>query len=318
MCLVGSLFSFIVFLSCIIAVCGQGTRIGFYSTTCPNAETIVRTTVTSHFGSDPKIAPGLLRMHFHDCFVQGCDGSVLISGPNTERTAGANLNLRGFEVIDDAKTQLEAACPGVVSCADILTLAARDSIALTKGQSWQVPTGRRDGRISLATNVNNLPSPSDSVVAQQRKFAAFRLNTRDLVALVGGHTIGTAACGFFTNRIFNTTGNRADPTMDQTFVPDLQRLCPLNGDASARVDLDFGSGNTFDTSFFNNLSRGRGILQSDHLLWTNPTTRTIVQEFLASKDSFNAQFARSMVRMSNIGVKTGANGEIRRVCSTVN
>ncbi|XP_048592882.1 peroxidase 62-like isoform X2 [Brassica napus] len=188
MCLVGSLFSFIVFLSCIIAVCGQGTRIGFYSTTCPDAETIVRTTVTSHFGSDPKIAPGLLRMHFHDCFVQGCDGSVLISGPNTERTAGANLNLRGFEVIDDAKTQLEAACPGVVSCADILTLAARDSIALTKGQSWQVPTGRRDGRVSLATNVNNLPSPSDSVVVQQRKFAAFRLNTRDLVALVGQRT----------------------------------------------------------------------------------------------------------------------------------
>ncbi|XP_013590605.1 peroxidase 62 isoform X2 [Brassica napus] len=183
--LVGSLFSFIVFLSCITAVCGQGTRIGFYSTTCPNAETIVRTTVTTHFGSDPKIAPGLLRMHFHDCFVQGCDGSVLISGPNTERTAGANFNLRGFEVIDDAKTQLEAACPGVVSCADILTLAARDSIALTKGQSWQVPTGRRDGRVSLATNVNNLPSPSDSVVVQQRKFAAFRLNTRDLVALVG-------------------------------------------------------------------------------------------------------------------------------------
>ncbi|KAL0725137.1 hypothetical protein Bca4012_039736 [Brassica carinata] len=316
--LVGSLFSFIVFLSCLIAVCGQGTRIGFYSTTCPNAETIVRTTVTSHFGSDPKIAPGLLRMHFHDCFVQGCDGSVLISGPNTERTAGANFNLRGFEVIDDAKTQLEAACPGVVSCADILTLAARDSIALTKGQSWQVPTGRRDGRVSLATNVNNLPSPSDSLDVQRRKFAAFGLNTRDLVALVGGHTIGTAACGFFTNRIFNTTGNSADPTMDQTFVPELQRLCPLNGDASTRVDLDFGSGNTFDTSFFNNLSRGRGILQSDQVLWTNPSTRTIVQEFMASRDNFNAQFARSMVKMSDIGVRTGANGEIRRVCSAVN
>ncbi|XP_056846232.1 peroxidase 62 isoform X2 [Raphanus sativus] len=192
--LVGSLFSFIVFLSCLIAVCGQGTRIGFYSTTCPNAETIVRTTVTSHFGSDPKIAPGLLRMHFHDCFVQGCDGSVLISGPDTEKTAGANFNLRGFEVIDDAKTQLEAACPGVVSCADILALAARDSIALTKGQSWQVPTGRRDGRVSLATNVNNLPSPSDSVDVQRRKFAAFRLNTRDLVALVGQRTHDWNSC----------------------------------------------------------------------------------------------------------------------------
>ncbi|KAL1205390.1 Peroxidase 62 [Cardamine amara subsp. amara] len=316
--LVRSLSSFIVLLSFLIAVNGQGTRVGFYSTTCPSVETIVRSTVTSHFGLDPKIAPGLLRMHFHDCFVQGCDGSVLLSGPNSERTAGANLNLRGFEVIDDAKKQLEVACPGVVSCADILALAARDSVALTKGQSWQVPTGRRDGRVSLATNVNNLPSPSESVANQQRKFAAFRLNTRDLVALVGGHTIGTAACGFFSNRIFNSTGNTADPTMDQTFVPQLQQLCPQNGDGSNRVDLDNGSGNTFDTSFFNNLSRGRGILQSDNVLWTTPATRPIVQEFMTSRVNFNVQFARSMVKMSNIGVKTGVNGEIRRICSAVN
>ena len=108
----------------------QATRVGFYSKTCPRAESIVRSTVQTHFRSNPTVAPGLLRMHFHDCFVQGCDASVLIDGPNTEKTAGPNLGLRGYEVIDDAKTQLEAACPGVVSCADILALAARDSVVL--------------------------------------------------------------------------------------------------------------------------------------------------------------------------------------------
>ena len=125
-----SLVFLVLALAIVNTVHGQGTRVGFYSSTCPRAEFIVRSTVQSHVRSDPTLAAGLLRMHFHDCFVQGCDASVLIAGDATERTAFANLGLRGYEVIDDAKKQLEAACPGVVSCADILALAARDSVSL--------------------------------------------------------------------------------------------------------------------------------------------------------------------------------------------
>lgn len=110
--------------------CQAGTRVGFYSRSCPRAESIVRSTVQAHFRSDPTIAPGLLRMHFHDCFVHGCDASILINGPNTEKTAPPNRLLRGYDVIDDAKSQIEAACPGIVSCADILALAARDSVVV--------------------------------------------------------------------------------------------------------------------------------------------------------------------------------------------
>lgn len=125
-----SLVFLVLALAIVNTVHGQGTRVGFYSSTCPRAESIVKSTVTTHVNSDSTLAAGLLRMHFHDCFVQGCDASVLIAGSGTERTAFANLGLRGYEVIDDAKTQLEAACPGVVSCADILALAARDSVSL--------------------------------------------------------------------------------------------------------------------------------------------------------------------------------------------
>lgn len=148
--------------------------------------------------------------------LQGCDASVLISGPNSERTAPQNTGLRGFEVIDDAKSQLEAVCPGVVSCADILALAARDSVDLvrrvrakhcsslwyqerdnddlfdclfvesqTGGPSWSVQLGRRDGRVSAASGATALPSPADPVSVQKQKFAAQGLTDKDLVTLVG-------------------------------------------------------------------------------------------------------------------------------------
>lgn len=62
---------------------------------------------------------------------QGCDGSVLLDGSDSEKLALPNLNsARGFDVVDSIKSAVEAACPGVVSCADILAIAARDSVLL--------------------------------------------------------------------------------------------------------------------------------------------------------------------------------------------
>ncbi|XP_009622308.1 cationic peroxidase 2-like [Nicotiana tomentosiformis] len=299
---------------------GQGTRVGFYSSTCPRVESIVQSTVKSHFQSDQTLAAGLLRLHFHDCFVQGCDGSILIDGSNTEKNAVANGGLRGFEVIDDAKKQIEAVCPGVVSCADILALAARDAVVLSNGGSWAVPTGRRDGRVSSASDVNNFPSPSDSIDVQKQKFADKGLTTQDLVTLVGGHTIGTTACFFFSDRLYNFNGTgRPDPSIDPTFLPQLKSLCPNRVGGLNRVALDNGSEKSFDNSWFSNLRSGRGILKSDQLLWTDNSTNTFVQRFLGVRGllglTFSVEFGKSMVKMSNIGVKTGSDGEIRKICS---
>lgn len=68
-------------------------------------------------------------MNFDD-ELKGCDGSVLINskGKNTaEKDGPPNVPLHAFYVIDNAKKALESACPGVVSCADILAVAARDA-----------------------------------------------------------------------------------------------------------------------------------------------------------------------------------------------
>ncbi|CAI9287081.1 unnamed protein product [Lactuca saligna] len=302
---------------------GQGTRVGFYRATCPRVESIVQSAVRSAVQSNRTIAPGLLRMFFHDCFVNGCDASILIEGPSTEKASRPNSLLRGFEVIDAAKTRLETACPGVVSCADIVALAARDSVVLTGGRRWQVPLGRRDGLVSQGSDTDNLPAATDPITVQIRKFADKGLNTQDLVTLVGGHTIGTAACLLFSYRLYNFNNtNGPDPDINQAFLPQLRALCPNGGDAFRRVAMDTGSVNSFGNSFYENLRNGRGVIESDAKLWSDRRTRRFVQGFLGvrgqSGSRFNAEFGRAMVKMGNIEVKTGRQGQIRRVCTATN
>jgi peroxidase len=55
---------------------------------------------------------------------------LIENGPQKEKSANAHQGVKGFDVIEKAKARLEASCPGVVSCADIVALAARDAIAM--------------------------------------------------------------------------------------------------------------------------------------------------------------------------------------------
>lgn len=64
--------------------------------------------------------------------MQGCDASILLDGPHTEKTAPQNAGLGAFIIIDKIKTVLEDRCPGIVSCSDILNLAARDALHLVR------------------------------------------------------------------------------------------------------------------------------------------------------------------------------------------
>ncbi|KAJ1271738.1 hypothetical protein BS78_06G149200 [Paspalum vaginatum] len=295
----------------------------FYAQSCPGVELAVRDVVRSASTLDPSIPGKLLRLVFHDCFVEGCDASVLIQGNGTERTDPANLSLGGFNVIDAAKRLLEVVCPATVSCSDIIVLAARDAVVFTGGPAVPVSLGRRDGLVSLASNVRrNIIDTGFSVDAMAASFTAKGLTLDDLVTLSGGHTIGSAHCNTFRERfqVANGSMTPVDGSMNTDYASELIRACSANGtvSAGAAVDCDSGSASVFDNRYFENLLEGRGLLRTDAVLVQNATTRAKVAEFAQSQDVFFASWAESYARLTSLGVKTGADGEIRRTCSSVN
>ncbi|CAN7067687.1 unnamed protein product [Brassica rapa subsp. trilocularis] len=203
----------------------------FYSTTCPNVTVIARGLIEQASRSDVRLTAKVMRLHFHDCFVNGCDGSVLLDaapadGVEGEKEAFQNAgSLDGFEVIDDIKTALENVCPGVVSCADILAIAAEISVSLAGGPSWDVLLGRRDGRTAnRGEAVTALPLGPDSLEILTSKFSVHNLDTTDLVALSGAHTFGRVQCGVITNRLHNFSGDngQSDPTIEPEFLQTLR------------------------------------------------------------------------------------------------
>ncbi|KAK1604619.1 hypothetical protein QYE76_028292 [Lolium multiflorum] len=201
----------------------------FYAQSCPRAETIVRQVVQHRAAQDRSVLPALIRLQFHDCFVRGCDGSVLIDsagGNVAEKEADPNLTPRMLDVIDDVKAALETACPGVVSCADIIGLAARDAAAMAGRVRYQLPTGRRDGTVSSAAEVH-LPSPSVSFADALSAFSNIGLDVVDLTTLLGSHTMGFCHCMFVMDRLydFKKTGT-PDQTMDAGLRASLQGSCP--------------------------------------------------------------------------------------------
>lgn len=297
-------------------------QVGYYDTLCPAAEIIVQQEVSKGVSGSPGTAAGLIRLHFHDCFVRGCDGSVLLDstpGNQAEKDAPPNSSLRGFEVIDAAKTRLEQACYGVVSCADVLAFAARDALALVGGNSYQVPAGRRDGNVSVAGETNgNLPPPTANVNQLNQIFGSKGLSQAQMVALSGAHTVGMAQCSSFSNRLYSygTSGGK-DPSMDPSYLATLSTQCPQSGGASQLVAMDPVTPNTFDTNYYANVAANRGLLTSDQALLADNSTAAQVVGYTTSPGTFQTDFASAMVAMGAIGVLTGSSGTIRTNCRVV-
>ncbi|RLM86161.1 hypothetical protein C2845_PM04G33300 [Panicum miliaceum] len=312
-----SCLSLLVVLVALASAASAQLSSTFYDSSCPRALATIKSAITSAVNNEPRMGASLLRLHFHDCF--GCDASVLLNDTATftgEQGAIPNRNsLRGFTVIDNIKAQVEAVCNQTVSCADILAVAARDSVVALGGPSWTVLLGRRDSTTASKANAeSDLPAPSFDLANLTQAFANKGLNVTDMVALSGGHTIGQAQCRFFRDHIYN------DTNINSTLASSLQANCPRasgSGDATL-APLDATSPTAFDNAYFSNLVSQRGLLHSDQELFNGGGTDGTVRSFASSSSAFSSAFAAAMVKMGNISPKTGSQGQIRGTCSKVN
>ncbi|KAK3127843.1 hypothetical protein QOZ80_7AG0579090 [Eleusine coracana subsp. coracana] len=301
-----------------------GLTVGFYKQSCPRAEEIISEVVRKATTLNPGMGGGLIRMAFHDCFVQGCDASILLdptpTNPQPEKLGiPNNPSMRGFEVIDDAKSQLESACPGVVSCADIVQLAARDATAFLSGGriTYTLPAGRRDGHVSRAGDtLAHLPPPFFTLPQLISNFAAKGLDADDLVVLSGAHSVGHAHCSSCTGRMTSRTFDDVNPLL----AARLRRQCPArpgpNNDP--RVVQDFVTPDRMDNQYYRNVMSRNVLLDSDAALLASEQTRQMVFLNAYNAQRWEQRFAAAMVKMAGIEVKTGASGEVRRNCRVVN
>ncbi|WVZ67064.1 hypothetical protein U9M48_016203 [Paspalum notatum var. saurae] len=286
----------------------------FYATSCPNALSTIKSGVNAAVAQEARMGASLLRLHFHDCFVQGCDASILLAG--NEQNDGPNLSLRGFNVIASIKAQVEAICPQTVSCADILAVAARDSVVALGGPTWTVLLGRRDSTTAASSTTvsSSLLPPSSSLAQLISRYGNLGLNPTDMVALSGGHTIGQAHCTSYQAHIYN------DTNINQGFAKSLQANCPATsgGGANVLAPLDTQTPTTFDNAYYRNLLAQKGLLHSDQQLFNGGSTDNTVRNFASSATAFASAFATAMVKMGNISPLTGTQGQIRTTCSAVN
>ncbi|GAV80214.1 peroxidase domain-containing protein [Cephalotus follicularis] len=300
----------------------------YYAKSCPTIFEIVSKEMECAVLSDPRNAALILRLHFHDCFVQGCDGSVLLDDTITlqgEKKASVNKNsLKGFKIIDRIKNKLESDCPGIVSCADILTVAARDATILVGGPYWDVPLGRMDSiTAGYALADTNIPVADEGLLSIISKFLYQGLSVTDMVALSGAHTIGMARCVNFRSRIFGDFEQTSGSTPNsETYLGDLKSVCPAVGGDNNIAAMDYVTPNLFDNSYFHLLLEGEGLLNSDQELYSSIfgiQTKDLVQNYAADSLAFFEQFAVSMVKLGNITNQDSfVTGEVRKNCRFVN
>ncbi|KAL9157612.1 hypothetical protein ABFS82_08G015900 [Erythranthe guttata] len=299
-----------------------GLTFDFYNKTCPQLEKIVEDAISSMSKEDPRTPAALLRLLFNDCVVMGCDASILLDlkdRSKSEMGSFSNFGIKKRELIGQIKSMVDKVCPKQVSCADILVLAARESVAISQGPRIRVPLGRRDSTVAY-TNFD-----ADTHLPQVDSFLGYSLGKlRDLgggmtdeevVALLGAHTLGTSSCATIQYRV----DFPGIIETDTNFVNKLRKTCPKG--ALSNYNTSLANDRTpykFDNDYYSASFGGRSLLVIDATLTQDQRTVEQAGRFVTDQAYFFKMFSSAFVKLSVTQVLTGNDGEIRNQCNKLN
>ncbi|MED6217665.1 hypothetical protein PIB30_019797 [Stylosanthes scabra] len=307
---------------------GEGLVVGFYDKSCPQAEKIVRQWLQNVLKSNPYATANIIRLAFHDCAVGGCDASILLDsvaqGDKVEKGSIFNgVSLKGADLLDDLKMRLEEECPQTVSCADAIAFSANEAVAMSSGVRQRPLGGRRDSLNSLATAADqNLASPTATVDQMSEIFRKLGFNADEMVVLLGAHSIGSAHCDLFMDRVYNFRNTqKPDPVLPLPYVDQLKGICTDPGTPQFRnppANFD-ETPYALDNLYFRNLVQNKSLLLSDSSLLGDARTGPTVRQMADDDMLFRKRFAELFSRLTSFNVLTGRNnGEVRRTCRSTN
>ncbi|CAM0958201.1 unnamed protein product [Alopecurus aequalis] len=298
--------------------------------------------------NDKTVAPGLVRLLFHDCFVRGCDGSVLlVSTPTniagqTEKDSPRNDNLRGLDLIQKIRDAILTMSGGVnISCADAIVFAAREATFLLSNRKIAYPIdgpGRNDGiNSSVEDPANFLPGSTDNFAQLLASFTAKPgFGVTELVALSGTHSTGLCHGASFADRLTPDVVNRTeidfnyqqvilkerDANPNGAFlnnIRDMKKSAVKSSHYSASKVMTAAVG-VLDNSFYNANLQNMVRFKSDWELRTNKKAFKLMQKYNGDFSVWVTDFSAAMTKLSNTLTSEGPVFEdgFRKDCTRTN
>ncbi|KAL2649390.1 hypothetical protein R1flu_017518 [Riccia fluitans] len=293
----------------------------FYKTRCPQLEEIVKKKSLELYNIHGNFATSSIRNLFHDCGCSGCDASILLDsvpGMESEKESDNNFGQRNYKYFDVVKAEVELACPGTVSCADVLMLAGREGVINLGGPYIPIKLGRRDALFSRKEDADRelVKKDADMDVVLEA-FSRLGIDTEHAVAMLGAHTIGRTHCRNLVQRLYPAV----DPAINSEYANYLKLRCPSSVTDDKMVEYSRNDRDTpmgFDNNYFNLILQGKGHLKVDSDLTLDPRTKDYVTKFAQDNGYFYTKFGEAVKILTEYKPLTGTEGEIRTVCRVAN